>query len=671
MAAMDGLGAARALLYQRSSGGVNVPIPSLAHECPEDIAMVGRRVGQNAAGAGCALPWRMRTPAIVAVALLAVVPARPAIAQTSGWDFTSKPPAAKDTAETGHTPALKKSEASTQPAAGKIAASTPHTSSAVADSSASHPSSGTRPHAARPTSPEPAARHSTAPAVNLIWGDSMTPSATSGVSHAGVVLQWEGADTDPVATATTVTIEKRDTRVPPSPASPTRERRTVDAPPAAPEAPVAPVAQVAPVAPKVAGPSEPRKPQPTGLERLSDEWPNAIKVGLQYRGRVESPRGLSVTRGGTDDTYYLNRVRLDASIVVAPWLRVVGQVQDAMVLKYDVGAAPTTMANAWDLRLGYVALERGVRGPFVRVGRQDLGYGGQRLIASPDWGNTNRTFDAVRAGWADPRFRVEWFGAVPVTIVQGGFDVRSPTERISGAVVTLPRVIPKGTLESYALLKTVTAVTSELGVRGRASTYTIGSRAAGVLSGGFDYALEAAVQRGDRAGDAISAWAGSYVFGWNVRASGMRPRLTLEFDHASGDANAKDGRIGTFDQLYPSNHAKYGLADQIGWKNMRVLRTGLDVTPTPKFKLKADVSRLWLATIGDAFYASNGSIRMLNRQATSRAIGTELDLQGTYAFSKELSFGAGVATLFADHYLAQSTGGGTLWTPYLMWNVKF
>jgi hypothetical protein len=42
-----------------------------------------------------------------------------------------------------------------------------------------------------------------------------------------------------------------------------------------------------------------------------------------------------------------------------------------------------------------------------------------------------------------------------------------------------------------------------------------------------------------------------------------------------------------------------------------------------------------------------------------------------YAFSKELSLGAGVGALLASDYLAQSTSTGTVWAPYLMWNIKF
>ena len=62
------------------------------------------------------------------------------------------------------------------------------------------------------------------------------------------------------------------------------------------------------------------------------------------------------------------------------------------------------------------------------------------------------------------------------------------------------------------------------------------------------------------------------------RAPGRR-KLTANTTIASGDANPADGIRGTFDQLYPTAHDKYGLADQVGWRNIHHVRVGFDITP--------------------------------------------------------------------------------------------
>jgi hypothetical protein len=109
----------------------------------------------------------------------------------------------------------------------------------------------------------------------------------------------------------------------------------------------------------------------------------------------------------------------------------------------------------------------------------------------------------------------------------------------------------------------------------------------------------------------------------------------------------------------------------MGWRNMRDAMVGIELFPVAKLKVNTDVHRLFVATAADGLYSALGTQKVLNRLATSRTVGTELDVQSVYAFSKELSLGAGLSALFAGDYLAQSTRSGTLWTPYVMWNITF
>ena len=37
-------------------------------------------------------------------------------------------------------------------------------------------------------------------------------------------------------------------------------------------------------------------PEPTGFQRLNDDWPSWLQVGLHYRGRVEGSSGLDADR---------------------------------------------------------------------------------------------------------------------------------------------------------------------------------------------------------------------------------------------------------------------------------------------------------------------------------------------------------------------------------------
>jgi hypothetical protein len=342
------------------------------------------------------------------------------------------------------------------------------------------------------------------------------------------------------------------------------------------------------------------------------------------------------------------------------------------VFAYNTSAPPLTFADRVDLRQGYLEFRQPAgNGVGVRVGRQELGFGEQRLVGSLDWANTARSFDAVRFFVTQPGMRVDAFVSSVVVISPEAFDRPKTGETLSGVHVSLTRLVSKSVVEPYLFVRRQATAHGELSTLGDATTYTFGARAAGTLPKGFDYGAEMAAQRGHIAADSASAWAGHYLLGWTTPGSPLKPRVRSEFNLASGDHNPGDGRDETFDQLYPTGHNKFGLTDQVGWRNMREAMLGFDVSPTAKLKLNAGVHHLWLATVEDGLYGATGAEKVINRAATSRTLGNELDVQGSYAISRNVNVSAGLGTLFSGPYLVQSTRAGTLCAPYVMWSVKY
>jgi len=414
------------------------------------------------------------------------------------------------------------------------------------------------------------------------------------------------------------------------------------------------------------------KPAPaTGLERLSDDWPKWLKVGVLHRGRIETNRAPTVAAGDYD-RYYLNRLRLSASTQVGSFLQMSMQVQDAQVLGYAVTPAPKSVANALDLRTAWVEIGRkGTRGATASIGRQELTFGDGRLLASPDWGNVSRTYDLVRVAGFMPGLKVDGFYGAPVDVNPSGFHTAKQGERFYGAYATLDKVPHLTLVDAYAISKDNAIVTGETGSQGDGRIVTSGFLVTGKIGKRISWDAENGLQRGHQAADVISAWATHEAIGYLLSTTPTMPRVTFEYDFASGDASATDNVRGTFDQLYASNHAKYGLADQVGWRNLRAVIVRFDVSPSKKFTVNAALSHFSLATTNDAWYGSSGSKVVLNRKATSRDLGWETDGFVSYAVSKELTLGAGLGVLFAGDFILQSTGVQHILTPYLTWNVKF
>ena len=212
---------------------------------------------------------------------------------------------------------------------------------------------------------------------------------------------------------------------------------------------------------------------------------------------------------------------------------------------------------------------------------------------------------------------------------------------------------------------------SENGHVGDALVVSPGARLYGQAPGRFDYIAEVVVQQGSYAADRVRAYGQSYVLGWTIANAAWQPRLSAEYSYASGDATAKDGQRGTFDQFYPSNHGYYGMIDQFGWKNLKNWRAGFNCQLGRKIKVRTDFNQFFLATVQDGLYNSSGSSIVLNRNATSSHIGWETNTVGVYQWSKVWKFGAGYGHLFAGDYLKQSKMGFGYSYPYVFFTRGF
>jgi Alginate export len=418
-------------------------------------------------------------------------------------------------------------------------------------------------------------------------------------------------------------------------------------------------------------PARPVATAAEGLVRLSSDWPAWLTVTLADRIRAESARS-PVARNSDDDAYLLNRLRLTAIAKMSSWAQVTVQTQDSRAGWYGVAPVPKSLQNTFDLRLASVALARkGTRGVSAVIGRQELNLGDRRLIASPEWGNVGRTYDGLRVTAFVPGLKVDLFGVAPVDVTPDRFSRAKYGERAFGAWATFNRLRPLGYLDVYQLGKHNYSATGETGTRGDQMVYTTGVLLGGPIGKNVTWEGDTAVQRGHAAGDGISAWATHQGVSWTIRSSPSKPKLGVEYDYASGDDNPRDGVRQTFDQLYASTHGMWGLADQVGWKNMRHAAVKFEFSPVAPLKVNAAVNKLSLATVNDAWYGVSGSRVALNRSATSRDIGWEPDLFAAYTVNRDISVGAGIAVLVSGAYVKQSTGIDRIWTPYVMTSFKF
>ncbi|MBZ5590880.1 MAG: alginate export family protein [Acidobacteriia bacterium] len=384
---------------------------------------------------------------------------------------------------------------------------------------------------------------------------------------------------------------------------------------------------------------------------------------------MEAPFGVGFKKGA-DQLYDLNRVRLDVTIKPESWLQFVVQGQDTRAFAYQNPAG--SMQDPVDLRQAYVQVGDGERsGYMARVGRQEMTYAGGWLITPSDWGNTGRTLDGAVVSYKQSGLKVDVLTASAMLPDPTRFDRHRPGDRMSGAYGWLDKLVPKASIEPFLFYRTQLNVVSESSRHGESDSFNGGVRMVGRLPGRFDYSTLIVSQWGSYAGDGISGLAGAHAIGWTINSSAWKPRISAEYDHASGDHGSKDGHHETFDQCYGGFHSLLGIADRLGWRNSRNRRVGVDFMPLRKLKLVTDFRDLSLATVKDAMYDASGAKSVFNSKATSAHVGLELDSYAVYQLTKTANIGGGVGHLFPGAYLIQSTKGGSYTFPYLMVTKTF
>jgi hypothetical protein len=421
----------------------------------------------------------------------------------------------------------------------------------------------------------------------------------------------------------------------------------------------------APAAAQTPPPAQSAQQPPTAFANV--DLPTWLRFGVEHRGRLEGFSGAGFA-DNREDLYWLNRFRVTARFAMKPWLSAAVQAQDARVEGRNGTITGAPFRDQFDVRLAHLDVGNFDKSRFaVRGGRQELVFGDQRLVGHGNWLNTARSFDGVRGVFRHKKLRVDGFAASVVNIQMDDVNRSGGGNYFYGADAPLAILPDGGILEPYQFVRTARNLRTEAGAPADLTSSTTGVRLVGKLSARTDYNVETAIQRGSLGSDTISAWAGHAATGRTIPVGSMTYRAFGEYNYASGDDTPADGVRGTFDQLYPTPHDKYGLADQVGWKNIHHLRTGLEVRPHPKLALGGGYHSFWLASGTDALYsAGNVALARIPTGAPDRHVGQELDVQVTYTPSPRIQLHGGYAHIFTGAFLKAATPGKSYSGPFVM-----
>ncbi|MCX5707931.1 MAG: alginate export family protein [Candidatus Omnitrophica bacterium] len=369
--------------------------------------------------------------------------------------------------------------------------------------------------------------------------------------------------------------------------------------------------------------------------------------GIEERFRWEYQTDFDYNQAAEDDgNLFFNRLRLNAKFSLEKSIEVFVEGLDARVANFQ--RKKNTQLDDLDLHQAYINLNKLFdSGVSLKLGRQELQYGKGRIVASPTWANLINAFDAAVIKYREGAWSADALLGYVVKYDDNNPNHINDEEQLNGVYLGYQKDKKSPLFEVYDL----NLIDNNKKSTGHIHRYTIGARVKADLWDGAVMDVELPYQFGEYGTKDIKAYALHADLTQSFDAM-FKPKLTLEFNLASGDDDANDNDSETFVPLYQSTHAPYGIMDFFRWQNMREIAASASITPAKKLQLTAGVNYFWLDSTRDIWYSSLGStIKTATTSDVDSFVGTEVSLIGKYDLTKEIQLEAGYAHFYAGGYV--------------------
>ncbi len=344
--------------------------------------------------------------------------------------------------------------------------------------------------------------------------------------------------------------------------------------------------------------------------------------------------------GDRTDQYNLQRYLLHADVHLGKAVRLFAQLGSAFQLggKYEAGPLNEDNLNIQNLFVDVSPLHQPAQTLTIRIGRQELDYGTGRLISVREGTNARKYFTGAKIMYTTPRFGIDALMMMNDEVRPGTFDNTASREINLWGTYAWLAIPASGNFDFYYLGTHRDEARFEEGVA-KETRHTIATRY-WKYGGGFIYNLEAAYQFGSFGQDDIQAWTLAIDLGYTFEHLAWKPSVNLRNDYISGDGQPGDGKLQTFNPLYPKG-GYFGFNPRIGPANLIDLHPYLLLTPGPRLSLQADAVFNWRYATSDGIYRPSGNFNTSGLGSDKRYIGTAYLLSADYSFSTFIKLSCG------------------------------
>ncbi|MBW2277153.1 MAG: alginate export family protein, partial [Deltaproteobacteria bacterium] len=399
------------------------------------------------------------------------------------------------------------------------------------------------------------------------------------------------------------------------------------------------------------------------------------KLSLAYRLRPELRTNRDFNTDVEDKSFLIGqRARIGLGLHYQQLVSAFVQFQDTRAWGFENTSVsnPSTDGNT-DLHQAWARLRLGTDSLALKVGRQQLVYGDQRLIGHLEWLDQGRVFDAAVLQIDYGIGRLDFFEAVFTPDNTGNlasgmtsfFGAYNAMAFLEGKIVfdlyvlglfdvdaaRKPGMTYEGDPESLA--EGATAEEQAEYVEALAAReihrqeITVGTRLRlelDVVKSG----LEVAGQFGKADADAgLKRLA--FAAHADVKAVipvETKPFIGVEVNYATGDDDPGDDEANRFSNLFPTNHAHYGFMDLASWSNALNFAVRAGLKPSEHFALALDYWLLAKATTNDGWYNASGVGTAGATTEDERILGHEVDLTLKFPIAAPLKVLIGASVFF-------------------------
>ncbi|GAB6075836.1 alginate export family protein [Desulfurobacterium crinifex] len=333
-----------------------------------------------------------------------------------------------------------------------------------------------------------------------------------------------------------------------------------------------------------------------------------------------------------------------------------------------VGRAVSGNTNDVMMHEAYMLLSNpfGIENVIVKLGRQEVNLGNQRLVGSVGWSQAGRSLDGILVGYVAGDYGLAGFFYGKLNDNVGRFDawVMPTADNADGLDIDLYVATWQGNFKPFGIGGTYEITDIYVNPRGTGLTARNVNTLYGRVTPAFDTEfakiklnIEGATQSGDAGQNDLSGYFFSVGAGADFTDVAWKPGVFVGYDYYSGDSDDQ-GDIDSFWSVLPTAHKWLGHADLVWLGNLYKFNAAIATRSPGVEDLYLKLHAKPLDKVGVALdfhyfqaaedYAIGTGVVPKPTPAgtkTSDDVGWETDLAVKYKYSKNLCL-----TLGWDHF---------------------